>query len=222
MEKFELIFNANPLFKNNEEYFDFEGLRINLYKKDSEKEIISELGVVIEEENEDCAEKMAYSKIEELNNFFIFKKNINLIELPLNCKKTKFLDRKTQTVTREFPLRYDIINKISFNELLCDYEEYKPTMKIISLYSDAEKVRDKELKFLAYYKVLEFQNNPDAWLESRGEVKISVPHGREKTTEITFLRHSICHPRGENIEIKKEHLEKIKKFAKERIKELVS
>ncbi len=220
MEKFEFIFNANPLLESNEDHFDFEGSRINIYRKEDNSKTMSELGIIVKKEDEKCARKLVYTRIEDLNNFFIFKKGISLIKLPLEHKEIKFLDRKTQTVNKGFGLKYDIRNKVFFNKLLDDYEKYKSIRKIISIYSDAEKVHDKELKFLAYYKVLEFRNKPDDWLEKRGEVKISSHHREGKTTELKALRNDICHPRGKNTEITKEHLDKIKKFAKERIKEL--
>ncbi len=222
MEKFEFIFNANILFENDEDHFNFEGSRVNIYREESNGKLISELGVIIEKENEECARKLAYTKMEDLNNFFIFKKGSSLIKLPLEHKEIKFLDRKTQTVTKALGLRYDIRNKVFFNKLLDDYEKYKSIRKIINIYSDAEKVYDKELKFLVYYKALEFKNKPDDWLEEKGEVIISSSHRGGKTTRLKALRDNICHPCGKNTEITKEDLNKIKKFAKERIKELSS
>lgn len=221
MDKFEVILEVNPILETNESSFVFKNIRINIYK---EKENINKLGFEIEAIDRSSAEKLFKIIIEEINDFIFLKTGFLLFDEVNSIVKyeIKNLTKGTKTVTKNIKTGWNINNEINFKEVFRDYEKYKSVKDIINLYNDARRCRDKKLKFLAYYKVLEFKNNAEKWLIEKGEKKETITHSGKKVkmTKITKIRNNICHPiNNEEIELKN-YLNKIENFAKERIEEL--
>lgn len=229
MKQFEISYKVKNPIRTGTNKIVFQGFPISFNKEEG---LIKQIKILVKSDNNISAEKIAEEIIKKLNNFFCFVKGFFVAEE--DNPEIKNLTDKKNLVTKTLTVQYDIENNINFEKALQDYNQYQVKSdeleKLLSIFGDAFRAVDKELKFLAFYKVIsEFgkkeHGKVDCWLRKnfpgikRTERKrIDSQQIKENSWPIN-LRHSIMY--DEQAPVSDDNLFEMKKYARIYIKKLI-
>lgn len=233
-------------------FFEIEGSEIMFlnsklsFIKGKGSDVIEKVEIYVHSKDMDKAQKKIKKIAKKFNKIFLFQNEAFILNEPIDLKGIKDLETGKMTYileaeTGSYTLSFATNHKVSLSklsEIISGFKANDKAKKALSYYSDAKRVKSKELKFLSFYKSLfraVKENNGisnhkdlDNWLTNSSGLnekytkKKDRQDGHYNKTRLVHIRMQINYSEKlSEIHIEKEDIKAIKKIAKREIKKLL-